>query len=239
MRKNEKLAKYQIIKRNILKKIRSGKLQPGDKVDSESVLRKKYDVSAITVRKAFSELIGEGFLVGIKGAGTFVAKKQMIRGLTSLSFSEELRQQGYQVDMILDSITLEQNEVAADNLGLSEDSKLTRIARVRLANGEPVAYHISYLPPDLISVEQAEEIRKARSLYAVLSRHKIIPYFVNEIYSVRKVTNPEICRRMNVKKNYASFFVKRSTFDHENHIIEYCETFFNSSFYSVTVNIRV
>ena len=100
-----KVAKYFQIEQDIIAAIKSGQLKPGDKVDSESVLKKKYNVSTITVRKAFTDLINEGYL-GIQGLGTFVAKKQMIRGLTSLSFSDELLQQGYEIDMHVDKIEL-------------------------------------------------------------------------------------------------------------------------------------
>ena len=68
------LPKYQRIERDIITSIKNGDLKPGDKVDSESVLKKKYGVSTITVRKAFSDLINDGYLVGVQGAGTFVAK---------------------------------------------------------------------------------------------------------------------------------------------------------------------
>lgn len=52
-----KVAKYFQIKQDIINDIKSGSLKPGDKIDSESVLKKKYSVSTITVRKAFNDLI--------------------------------------------------------------------------------------------------------------------------------------------------------------------------------------
>ena len=91
---SQNVLKYQKIEEDILDAIKSGTLQPGEKVPSQSELMAKYSVSAITIRKAFSELINEGYLVGIQGSGTFVAKKQMIRSLTSISFAEELKEQG-------------------------------------------------------------------------------------------------------------------------------------------------
>ena len=40
-----KVAKYFQIEQDIIAAIKSGQLKPGDKVDSESVLKKKYNVS--------------------------------------------------------------------------------------------------------------------------------------------------------------------------------------------------
>ena len=44
---------------------------------------------------------------------------------------------------------------------------------------------------------------------------------------------------MNIRKNAATFFVKRLTFDQRDEIIEYAETYFNKDWYSVTVNIKM
>ena len=123
-----KVAKYFQIEQDIIEAIKSGRLKPGDKVDSESVLKKKYNVSTITVRKAFTDLINEGYLTGIQGLGTFVAKKQMIRGLTSLSFSDELLQQGYEIDMHVDKIELITNTQIAEKLTIDRSSRLSASA---------------------------------------------------------------------------------------------------------------
>ena len=72
--------KYRKIEEDIIEAIRDGRLRPGDRIDSESVLKQRYGVSTITVRKAFSDLINQGYLNGVQGVGTFVAKKQMMNG---------------------------------------------------------------------------------------------------------------------------------------------------------------
>lgn len=233
-----KLPKYDRIEQDIIAAIRNGELKPGDKVDSESALKKKYSVSTITVRKAFSDLINDGYLIGIQGAGTFVAKKQMIRGLTSISFSDELRQQGYQVDMQIDSIEEVKNEFTAEKLGLEPDEDQVCVRRVRLANNEPVAYHISWFARSTLSPEQAAGIKKTRSLYETLKASGIYPTWVNENYSVKEIMDPNIYKQLKVKRGYPSFFVRRTTFDAWNNIIEYAETYFNKEWYSVTVNIK-
>ena len=232
------LPKYQRIERDIITSIRNGDLKPGDKVDSESVLKKKYGVSTITVRKAFSDLINDGYLVGVQGAGTFVAKKQMIQALTSISFNEELIRQGYSTSMKIDRIEYVINATAAEKLGVDKDEEILCISRIRYADDNPVAYHISYIKPGLLSEKEAEEVKKTKSLYETFNRHDIFPIMVNENYSVKAIGDAHICSCMNVKKGYNSFFVKRTTFDELNEIVEYAETYFNHDFYSVTVNIK-
>ena len=233
------IVKYLKIEEDLIQAIKTGDLKPGDRVPSESELKKKYSVSTITVRKAFTDMINSGYLYGIQGAGTFVAKKQMIRGLTSISFSEELLQQGYSIDMHLNSIEEITSEEISEKLCIDKDHPILCIRRVRLANGDPIAYHISYISTDLLSKEQAQSIKRTRSFYETLNEHDIYPVWVNENYSVREILDSNIYGQMRVKKGYPSFFVKRTAFDSQDNIIEYAETYFNKESYSVTVNIKV
>ncbi len=235
----QKVSKYIQIKNDILKSIKNNQLKPGDKVDSESVLKKKYNVSTITVRKAFSDLINEGYLYGVQGVGTFVAKKQMIRGLTSISFSDELKQQGYQIDMIIDSVEEVFNEFVAEKLQVNKDAKLICVKRVRLADDEPIAYQISYLSSELLSLEEAQNIRKTKSFYQILKDNYIYPVWVNEKYSLKEIRDTNISKLMKLKKGSATFFAERTAFDQQENIIEYSETYFNKDSYSVSVNITV
>ena len=163
-----KIPKYVQIKMDIIKDIKSGVLQPGDKVDGESTLKKKYGVSTITVRKAFDDLINEDYLVGVQGVGTFVRKRRMIRGLTSISFSDELLQQGYKIDILVDKIEEINNPKIAEILEIPEDQSIVRVGRVRFANNEPIAYHNSYVDSRLLSLEAAQKIYEIKSFYKTL-----------------------------------------------------------------------
>jgi len=61
------------IKADMLRKIASGKLQPGTRLQPEREQAKIYGVSRITIVRAFSELAEEGYLRRVQGSGTFVA----------------------------------------------------------------------------------------------------------------------------------------------------------------------
>jgi GntR family transcriptional regulator len=234
-----KVAKYFQIEQDIINAIKSGDLKAGDKVDSESVLKKKYGVSTITVRKAFNDLINEGYLRGVQGVGTFVAKKQMVRGLTSLSFSDELIQQGYRIDMKVDRIEEVVNATIAEKLGIPENQPMVCVRRVRFANEEPIAYQSSYVDSRILSMEQAQKTDEYKSFYKTLAEYKIIPVRGNENYSVKEVNDSRIAKLMNIKKSSDTFFVKRIMYDMSDKVIEYAETFFNKDWYSVTVNIKI
>lgn len=235
----KKVVKYIEIKNDIIHAIKTGDLMPGDKIDSESILKKKYNVSTITVRKAFTDLINEGYLYGKQGVGTFVAKRQMVRGLTSISFSDELVQQGYKIDMKLIYIQTICNPTIAKELGLQEDAEITSVARVRLANDEPIAYQTSYVDAKQLSDEQAKSVEETKSFYKTLAKYHILPRRANENYSIKRIEDDEIAKDMAVVKGESAFFVKRYAFDDQDTIVEYSETYFNKDWYSVTVNIKI
>ena len=56
----------------------------------------RFGISRGTVRRAISELVDEGFLVQVRGSGTFVSERALSHpaGERSLSFGESLREQG-------------------------------------------------------------------------------------------------------------------------------------------------
>lgn len=233
-----KVTKYCQIKQDIVEAIKLGKLKADDKVDSESILKKKYGVSATTVRKAFSDLINEGYLYGVQGVGTFVAKKHMIRKLTSISFSDELLQQGYDIDMDIDEIEEIVSKAIAEKLGIPKEQFMICVKRLRIANGEPIAYQCSYIDSRKLSLEEAQDMYKTKSFYRTLANYKIKPTWVNENYSIKDVNNAKIEKLMRIKNGSSTFFVKRLAFDELDNVIEYSETYFNKDWYSVTVNIK-
>jgi len=70
------IAKYEIIKTDLLDKIRRGELKESDRVPSENKLADIYGVSVITTRKALTDLVASGHIFRIKGKGSFVSEKQ-------------------------------------------------------------------------------------------------------------------------------------------------------------------
>lgn len=232
---NEKVSKYLLIENYILQNIEKGKYKPGDKIDSESILKKKFNVSTITVRKAFNDLINSGYLYGIQGVGTFVAKKNIVRGLTSISFAEELRQQGYSTKLEVIGINKVSNPTIAKVLGLENDKNLLCVERVRYANNTAVAYHISYCA--CLSLQQASDVYKSNSFYSVLKKYNHEIDWVQETYSVEVLNDKKICNKLKLKIGDPTFFTKRVAYDELDNAIEYCETYFVKDWYSVTVTI--
>ncbi|XVQ90144.1 GntR family transcriptional regulator [Microbispora siamensis] len=68
--------RYQVIARELRRRIERGDLGPGDVLPSEAELRWLYEASRNTVRQAFAELEREGLIVSQQGKGRFVQHQE-------------------------------------------------------------------------------------------------------------------------------------------------------------------
>ena len=64
---------YEQLRAYVSEEIRSGRLEPGDRVPSEATLSAQFNVSRITSKKALDTLEQDGLVVRIRGKGSFVA----------------------------------------------------------------------------------------------------------------------------------------------------------------------
>ncbi len=66
---------YEQIKNEIIKQIMSGELEENEAIPSIRALAGDIKISVMTIKKAYDELLKEGYIVSIQGKGTFVAPK--------------------------------------------------------------------------------------------------------------------------------------------------------------------
>ena len=66
------MTKYEVIFKDIRKKIENGTFPVNAKLPTEPELGDQYKVSRITVKKAIDQLVAEGLVIKRRGAGTFV-----------------------------------------------------------------------------------------------------------------------------------------------------------------------
>src|ERR1700693_5143811 len=139
---------YRRIQQAIQKRIESGQLRPGDAVDSERLLARTHAVSPMTARHALKELELEGLVERRLGAGTFVAPPK-IHFNRLLSFSEQMAGRGFSShSRILGARVLHGEYEVTARLGLVAGSRLAKLERIRLADGQPFALEVCYLAAD-------------------------------------------------------------------------------------------
>ena len=129
------------------------RLEAGDFADSfptDLELTTSYGVSRHTAREAVRRLQAEGVITRERGRGTFVRApsfEQPTGALYSLFRSIEGRGLEQRSE-VLDRAVVIDDDVAAQ-LELEPGTELVRLERVRLADGQPLAHDLVWLPADL------------------------------------------------------------------------------------------
>jgi GntR family transcriptional regulator len=138
---------YDLIEQNLRELILRGHLEVGQSVPSEWELAELYGVSRLTVRNALDNLTRQGWLVRRHGVGTFVAHPKITEITPSkLSFTEQMHTIGRMPSSRLVSLrVVPANAEVAHMLKLEQGEPVVEIARVRLADGEPILLETSCL----------------------------------------------------------------------------------------------
>jgi GntR family transcriptional regulator len=170
--KNSPIPIYFQIRQGIEKLIDSGDLKPGEYLPSETALSRAYEISAMTVRQAMAELVNAGYVRRERGRGTIVLQRRMQHSLENLiSFSEDMQSRNILPGSRL--LIFEQSfvpPVVMARVGLSPDSILTRIRRVRLADDVPVGIHDSFVYGIMFT---RADLERTGSLYQLFEQHDI------------------------------------------------------------------
>lgn len=139
---------YQQLADALRRQIGEGVYRPGDRLPSESELCARYGVSRITVRAALDQLAVAGLLQRQRGRGTFVAAQPVEHQLIRLTdFVEDMVAAGLHPSSRIIHLGEEAAtaEVAAQ-LDLLPGTLVVRLDRLRLADGAPIAFDVTYLP---------------------------------------------------------------------------------------------
>ena len=160
---------YVQLRRKLEEEIIDGSLKPGDPLPTEREIADLCSVSRVTVRKAVQSLVEDGSIVRRQGSGTRVAPKveRVEQSLSQLtSFTEDMARRG----KIVRSVWIERGIFPASPremmaLGLRADTKVARIARLRIADDVPLAIERASLSTRYLP--DPDEVK--HSLYEVLA----------------------------------------------------------------------
>jgi len=149
----------------------SGVLPPGYVLPPERVLCAQFGVSRMTLRQAMSLLDREGFIDSRRGVGTVVTHSRLRKQQQEMhSFSEEIRGRGGRPESRLISLELAiPTPSVRDFFELREQQKVYEVQRVRLKDGEPVAWELARLPERLCPGLERFDLARS-SLYEILEQ---------------------------------------------------------------------
>lgn len=170
--------------------IEGGRLRPGDPFENELALAARLNLSRPTVRRAIAELVSRGLLVRRRGVGTTVASQVIHRRDELSSLYDDLARRGASpTSEILDFDRERINQVAAEAMGLPEDTPLFYVKRRRLAGDTPAAVMNNYLPPQYAHIDETQ--LTTRGLYDLLREMGVRPVIAHQVIGARRPTAAE------------------------------------------------
>lgn len=162
--RDSKVPLYYQLTELLLESIRRGDLEPGDMLPTEQQLQEQHDLSRTTVRQALRELELEGLVTRYRGRGTFVTEPKVTHN-PRLSLTDYLQQKGMNPGWrVLDAEWLAAPSEVAERLDIPAESEAYRLRRLRLADGDPIGYHVAFVSPDFSGAIDEQALDQGGSL---------------------------------------------------------------------------
>lgn len=144
--------KHQQIRDFVISKIQQGVWEPGDMIPTEQQLCELFSVARMTVNRALSSLVAEGFLVRQQGSGTFVApQKYKATVLEIRNIADEIKERGHAHRALLYRLERVSYAYCQPNLrllfGISREQELFHSMILHCENDVPIQLEDRWVNP--------------------------------------------------------------------------------------------
>jgi GntR family transcriptional regulator len=229
---------YMRIKSLVHEAMAQGQLKAGDSLPSERDIAELLNVSRVTVRKAFVELVREGVLVQRRGSGTFVRGQvgrieQPLSRLTS--FSEDMKLRGHltESEWLERSVGLPTPEEAL-KLSISPGERVSRFHRLRRADGVPLAIEHAVVPHKFLD----DPLTVGRSLYEALGARGLRP--VRALQRLHATALPaREAALLELPKGSPALSIERISYLPDGRIVEYTRSQYRGDSYDFVAELTL
>ncbi|MDR8393744.1 GntR family transcriptional regulator [Aliifodinibius sp. S!AR15-10] len=172
----EGIPRHEQISNWIRDKIESGDYKIDEKLPSENEFKEQFEVSRVTVRRALQTLQNEDLIYRCQGLGSFVKDNRSHQTLVQLTdFVEDMRRAGMEASSTV--IRMEPTNVSeyiTSLLKLDADKTVLRLDRLRMGDGKPIAFDITWLPMFYGQLIEGYDLTK-KTIYGILEQDYDIP----------------------------------------------------------------
>ncbi|MCF8069175.1 MAG: GntR family transcriptional regulator [Desulfobacterales bacterium] len=202
------------IKEHLIQGIRSHLFTNG--LPSENQIAKQFNVSRMTARKAFSELVYDGWVERIQGKGTFVKTRELSQGYFKIQPSWK---QAKDLNVIYTTNVLELKTISnppgriTDKLNYNQQIILVR--RLHFFDQIPVRYEIRYLRGDLCGGILWENLEN-NSIHELLTQKYNLPLSRVWQRMTAETMPKKIAALFNEAAGHPVFYVERLTYTNKN-----------------------
>jgi GntR family transcriptional regulator len=201
---------YLQIQEYLAEQIESGSLLPESRIPSERELSSDLGVSRMTVRRAITELVNEGLLERVHGAGTFVAKPKVEYAASELvSYSTAISSRGFQVSrQLLEFDEVPASRRLAERLQVQIGHSLYRVVLLCLANRMPVILERAFFPCERCPDLHEYDLEKTPIYDLLVEAYKIHVSHIDQ--TIESITASDIAaRQLRVEDGFPLLMVTR------------------------------
>ncbi len=232
--KSKPIPLYYQIADDIKRRIADKELKPGDKLPTEQWLIEAYGVSRITVRRALSELIADGTVERTRGHGPVVAQPKLNRQVLRLTgLHEEMSKAGLAPTSKINAVVRKPAQgVVARQLGLDDGATVLSFRRLRLADGQPIATQVCYLPDALCPGFDPKRLERD-SLYRILEQdYGLVIDYANQTVGV-KVPGKRLVEELQLGECVGLLQMSRTTYLKSRQAVEYTQIYYVPGRYEI------
>ncbi|MEU6658243.1 GntR family transcriptional regulator [Streptomyces sp. NPDC046821] len=217
--------------------IESGALVPGSLLGNEIELAGRLGLSRPTVRQAIQSLVDKGLLVRRRGVGTQIVHSRVRRPVELSSLYDDLEAAGQKPGTrVLDNARVPAPAEVAAALGVAEGDEVHRIERLRLTDGDPVAYLCNHLPVGLLPLDT--DRLEATGLYRLMRGAGITLHSARQSVGACAATARE-GERLGEPEGAPLLTMRRTTFDDTGRAVEFGSHTYRASRYSFEFQLLV
>lgn len=230
--------RYVQLRQRLSDGVSEGILPPGSPLPPEREIASITDFSRVTVRKAIQSLAKSGVIVQRQGSGSFVSSKparieQQLSRLTS--FSEDMARRGkVSTSRWLERGLFMPSPDEMTSLGLSSEDSVSRITRLRIADGEPIAIERASLPTDILP----NPLNVDTSLYETLDRDGHRPVRALQKISAINLTQAD-AELLLVQPGNAGLRIERISYLSSGRIAEFTQSIYRGDSYNFIAELRL
>ncbi|MDO4664853.1 MAG: GntR family transcriptional regulator [Actinomycetaceae bacterium] len=221
---------YQQISSPLEKAIISGKLPPGELVEDEVSMAKRLRVSRPTVRRAFQDLVNQGYLTRRRGVGTLVTPARVHRPLKLSSLNEDLRLAGFTpTTKVLSYEVGEVGEKDGKILGIDPREGVLKMKRLRYVDGQPLAIMFNVVP--LAYAPSWTDIN-GKGFYACFEEKGVKIAYASQSVSARLADSEEVVL-LEEETEMALLTMQRTSYLEDGTVVELGRHVYRPSLYSI------
>ncbi len=213
-----------------------GGMSYGEPLPAERDLAERLNVSRMTLRRAMDDLVVEGVVTRRRGAGSYLTRPRLSRRLAMTSFTEDMIRRGrVPSTRALEFRQKKADRAASQKLRVPIGEPIFAFARLRLADGEPMAIESSMITCSLVPGLTAQDLEG--SWYNLLADRYGI-HVESASFNVEPILpDARIASWLEVATTQPCLRLKIESLDGRGRVVEAGEATFRGDTYSLSAEL--